>query len=143
MIVRSIDATGDWNFGKSLNNYLGGRSAVGQNIATRLRSFLGDCFFDTGAGLDWFNFCGGSKSELALSLAVSAVILNTDFVTGILELNIVLNRATRNCTITYTVATSVSTFNPITPPTIAGSVSLLLTQGGDVLTTQSGSGLEI
>lgn len=63
-------------------------------------SFLGDCFFDITAGIDWFNLLSGSKNELVLNLNVSSIILNTTGVTGILQLNISLN-AQRGSSISY------------------------------------------
>lgn len=106
MIVRAIDGTGDWEYGKGKNDYKSANDAVTQNIGTRLYSFLGDCFFDTAAGIDWFNFLG-SKNEVGLNLAVSATILNTENVTGILQLSINLS-ANRNVTIRYKVQTTYS-----------------------------------
>ena len=76
MIIRSIDGTGDWNFGKGANDYNSGQAAIAELIQVRLLSFLGDCPFDMGAGIAWFQFLG-SKNQIALNLAVSAVILNT------------------------------------------------------------------
>lgn len=99
MIVRAIDGNGDFLFGKGKNDYLSGNAAVAQNIRTRLSSFLGDCFFDTGAGIDWFNLLG-SKNQIALDLAISAVILNTENVTGILKVSSKLD-ATRRLTVTF------------------------------------------
>lgn len=115
MIVRAIDSSNDWTFGAGLNNYLSGNLAVAQNIKTRLQSFVGNCFFDMGAGINWFNFLGGkgSNNTLQLSLALSSVILNTPdttsnpntiAVTGILQLNFNLTPA-RNFSITYQVQT--------------------------------------
>lgn len=109
MIVRALDSDGDWTFGQSLNNYLSANAAVAQTIETRLSSFLGNCFFDLGAGIDWFNFLSGSKSQLALNLSISAVILNTPDVTGILQLSANLNSLTRSFTIVYRVQTTYST----------------------------------
>jgi hypothetical protein len=43
-------------------------------------------FFDLGAGIDWFNLLG-AKDQVALNLSISAVILNTLNVTGILQLS--------------------------------------------------------
>lgn len=100
MRVRALSGTGDWLFGKGQNDFLVNNAAVVQNIGTRLKSFLGDCFFDLGAGIDWFTFLG-SKDQIGLNLAVSAVILNTENVTGIKQLSIVLNRTTRKITISY------------------------------------------
>lgn len=87
MIVRALDDNGDWTFGKGRNNYLSLNKAVVQNINTRLKSFLGDCFFDAGAGIDWFTRLGG-KDELALNLDISTVILNTADVLALLELTV-------------------------------------------------------
>lgn len=114
MIVRALDSNGDWTFGKGKNDYLSGNAAVAQLIKTRLLSFLGDCFFDTGAGLDWFTYLG-SKDQTAVNLAVAAVILNTpdqngnQLVTGLQQLSIVLNPGTRNITIQYQAVTTFST----------------------------------
>lgn len=102
--VRALDGNHDWTFGKGQNDYLKNNKATAQNIQTRLLSFSGDCFFDLGAGIDWFNFLG-SKDQLALNLSVSAVILNTPDVTGIKQLSIVLNPINRKLTIRYRVQT--------------------------------------
>lgn len=109
MIVRALDKNFDWSFGKSLNNYISKNSAVIQNIRTRLLSFLGDCFFDITAGVDWLTFLGGSKSknQQALQVNISAVILNTAFVTGINQLSINLD-SNRNFSISYQVQTTFS-----------------------------------
>jgi len=104
MRVRQIDATHDWNFGKGRNNYLTDNAATAQNINTRLNSILGDCFFDLGAGIDWFTRLGG-KDQLALELDISTTILNTQDVTGLITLNSSLDAKTRNFVVTYTVQT--------------------------------------
>lgn len=103
---RAIDSNHDFLFGKGQNDYVTANLAVAQNINTRLSSFLGNCFFDLGAGLDWITILS-SKNQLAANLAISAIILNTTNVTGILQLNINLN-AQRNLTVSYKVATTYS-----------------------------------
>lgn len=107
MIVRGISATGDWLFGKGRNDYKTGNEAVGQNIQTRLKSFLNDCFFATDAGIDWFNLLG-NKNQIALNLAVSATILNTADVTGIQQISIFVDTS-RVVRIQYNVQTTYST----------------------------------
>jgi len=102
--VRALDSLGDWTWGKGRANYLSGVNAVAQNIQTRLKMVLGDCFFATNSGIDWFNLLG-AKNQLALNIAVSATILNTNSVTGILELSLNLDRTTRGITITYNAQT--------------------------------------
>lgn len=101
--VRAIDGTGDWTFGKGKNDYLSGNDAIAQNIATRLRSFLGDCFFDLTAGIDWFNLLG-RKNQLALELQIKTVIFNTDGVTGLITVATLLDGG-RTLTVTYNVQT--------------------------------------
>lgn len=107
MIVRAIDSQNDWLFGAGLNNYKTANAAIAQSIQTRLQSFLGDCFFDTSAGIDWFNLLG-SKNQLALNLAISATILNTAGVTGILQLSVGLSPG-RLFSVSYKVQTVYST----------------------------------
>jgi len=101
--VRQLDANHDWTFGKGQNNYISANRAIAQNIDTRLQSFLGDCFFDQGAGIDWWNLLG-EKDQITLNLSISAVILNTEFVTGILQLSVDLSER-RLLTIRYIVQT--------------------------------------
>jgi hypothetical protein len=103
-MTRAIDSTGDWTFGSGVNNYASGNAEVAMNIQTRLLCFLGDCFFDTSAGIDWFNLLG-SKQQVALQLAVAAVILNTANVTGGLQLSVTYNEVTRSISIVYQVQT--------------------------------------
>lgn len=111
MIVRALDNNHDWTFGAGLNNYLRGLAAIVQNINTRLSEFLGDCFFAQQNGIDWFNLLGG-KNQTAIQLAAAAVILNTQNVTGILQLSISLS-VTRQLTIAYQVQTTYGTASQI------------------------------
>ncbi len=106
MRVRALDSDHDWTFGKGQNNYLTRNAAVVQNIDTRLNSFLANCFFDNGAGIDWFTFLGGTKDTQALALAISSTILKTEDVTGIRQLSISL--VNRGVVVRYRVQTSYS-----------------------------------
>jgi len=107
MSVRAIDGTGDWSFGKGKSDYRIKVNEVAQNIKTRLQSFIGDCFFASNAGVDWFNLLG-QKNILQLRLNISATILNTQDVTGLIEVLTVLDEE-RKLTITYSVTTSYGT----------------------------------
>ena len=104
MKVRSIDANNDWEKGKGKSNYKTGVLACAQNIKTNLQSFLGDCFFQTDAGIDWFNHLGG-KNQLQLKVDVSATILKTPDVILIEELNIRLDNQ-RKLSIQYSANTT-------------------------------------
>ncbi len=105
--MRALDSDGDWTFGKGQNDYKNGVKAVVENVNTRLNEFLGDCFFNTAAGLDWFGLIGG-KDTKPLNLAVSAVILNTEDITGILQLTTTLTSG-RSFTVNYQAETSFGT----------------------------------
>lgn len=137
-IVRSLDLNGDWNFGKGKNDYLIANAAIVQNIATRLNSFLGDCFFDLAAGLDWFNLLG-SKSSKPLELAVRSVILNTQNVVGLVDVSINIEETTRRIDMKYTVNTIYTVALQIFP--VVGTSSFLLTEDGSILTTEDGESL--
>jgi hypothetical protein len=112
MRVRALDDDHDWLFGQSGNDYLQGNAAIAQNINTRLNSFLGNCYFDLTAGIDWFNLLGG-KDQLPITLAISTTILNTDGVTGLVQLSSDLDSITRNLTVTYKVQTVYSTVSSV------------------------------
>jgi hypothetical protein len=133
MIVRALTSKGDFTFGAGKNNYLVGRVAVGQAIATNLMMFLGDCFWATNTGLDWWTFLGGSKAQLSLQLAINATILNTqsngvNVITNLNAAVVSLNTVTRQFSVTYDVTTifgniqSVVNINlgvgPLAPPAI-------------------------
>lgn len=137
MIVRSLDLNGDWNFGKGQNDYLSANKAIAQNVATRLRSFLGDCFFDIKAGVDWFNLLG-SKNRVGLELAVRSVILNTELVTGISSFSLVLD-SNRKVSMTYSINTVYTDLNKaLVEPVVT---FLILAEDGDALSTGNGRAL--
>lgn len=108
MIVRALDSNHDWTFGAGLSNYKQANNAIAQNIDTRLNSYLGNCFFDLNAGIDWFNLLG-AKNETALQLAIASQILQTEEVTGMNQLTVDLDRTTRVLTVEYEVQTVYST----------------------------------
>jgi hypothetical protein len=105
MSTRALTSSGDWTFGAGAGNYLSGNAEVAQNISTRLKMFLNDCFFATDQGLDWFNLLG-SKSLTVVALAINANILNApnNSVTGVIQLYLTLN-GTRGFSVAYTVQT--------------------------------------
>lgn len=114
MRVRAIDDNNDWTFGRGRNDYRRDQDALGQRLKTRLQSFLGDCFFAQTEGIDWFELAG-SKRQTELALAISAVILNTDEVTEIVDFDFSFDE-NRTFTVTYDVRS-------IYGGTINGSVS--------------------
>ena len=104
--VRKLDSNGDWSFGRGRNDYLANNLAIMQNIKTRLNSFLGNCFFDLAAGIDWFGLLGqpGISAQAELNLKITNTILNTAGVVGLLQISSGLD-AQRNFSVSYRVRT--------------------------------------
>lgn len=110
MIVRSLDVNHDWTFGAGKNNYRTNLNALAQNIQTRLLCFLGDCYFDLTAGINWWFYLGSRNRQDELQMEAANVILSTENVTSIenLELNLDSNR---RISLNYTVDTALGRLN--------------------------------
>lgn len=139
MSVRQIDGNNDWTFGRGKSNYLRYNDAVAQNIKTRLQSFLGDCFFDSQAGLDWYNLLG-SFNQLALELAISSIILNTPEVTGIVYLNITRTSG-RKILLSYKVNSVYTGITNLDKTDGLITATYIVTEDGAILTTEDGDGI--
>lgn len=85
MIFRQLDSTNDWTFGKGVNNFSRENAAIGLNIKTRILSWVGDCFFDIDAGIDWVNRLGSKNQRDILELDLRNIILQSEDVTGIID----------------------------------------------------------
>lgn len=118
MSIRAIDVvTGDWTFGQGRQNYLTGAAEINQDIATALKVFLGECFFDTSFGVDWFNLIGGrAQAAQAIILQCRTVISKRSGVTKINSVTASLDAHTRRLSISYNVSTvySLQTVNTVT-----------------------------
>lgn len=101
MLFRNLDADGDWTFGAGISNYATKNDAVALNIRTRLLSWVGDCFFDVKAGIDWINRLGSKEQALLLDLDLRRLIIRTEGVTGLKQFDTV--NQNRVFTANYTV----------------------------------------
>lgn len=105
-IIRSINSSGDWNgWGTGRSAYISGNGQVAQNIGCRLRTILGECFFATNAGVNWYVFLGYPGQQASLQLAIASIIANTQDVVNIASASININTAARTFVVTYTVNT--------------------------------------
>ena len=106
---------GDWTFGQGVQNYLTGAAEINQDIATALKVFLGECFFDTSFGVDWWNLIGG-KNATNIVLQCRKVIAARPGVTKITSVTAALDARTRKLSISYNVSTvfSLQTINTVT-----------------------------
>lgn len=103
MIFRNLDANGDWTFGQGKQNYVSGNAAIGLNIRTRILSWVGDCFFDLLAGIDWTNRLGSKNQRSLLESDLRRIITTSYGVTGIASFSSQIN--VRSFTATYSVNT--------------------------------------
>lgn len=103
MAFRNLDGHHDWVLGSSKNSYVTENQEIGLNIKTRVLSFLGDCFFATEEGIDWWNLLDiGRQTQLENS--VQETIKNTPGVTAINSVDVVMG-ANRKITISYDIQT--------------------------------------
>ena len=91
MIFRNLDSNGDWMFGNGKSSYVSGDTAIGLNISTRVKSWVGDCFFNKQAGIDWSNRLGSKNQRALLETDLRRIILTSYGVTGITSFATVLN----------------------------------------------------
>lgn len=103
MIFRELDENHDWVFGRGLQNMTRENQAIGMNIKTRILSWVGDCFFDMNAGIDWVNRLGSKNQRALLELDLKRIILQSEGVTGILAFD--TNLIGRKFSASYTVST--------------------------------------
>lgn len=119
MIFRALDASGDWTLGQGVQNYLRDEDAIELNIKTRLKSFLGDCFWAVEFGIDWFELLGAKNpaAQAAIVLATRLMIAESYGVVRINSVTAGTDRTTRRVTVTYNIDTiySRSVVGTVTP----------------------------
>lgn len=103
MIIRALTTSGDWQFGQGTESYNFNAAAVAENIQTRILSFLGNCWWDTNAGIDWFTYFGSPGKQQQTVLSVQAVILASYGVTKVNSVTLNLNDFTRAAVLTYNI----------------------------------------
>lgn len=102
-MFRNLDTNNDWQFGNGIGSYVTQEQEIAINLKTRIMSFLGDCFFATNEGIDWWNLLDYRYQD-RLENAVQDVIKNTPGVTGINSVDVLLG-ANRQIRISYDIQT--------------------------------------
>ena len=115
---RSLDATGDWVFGGGRSSYATGNTAIQMDIQTALQIFMGECFWDTSFGVDWWNLLGGKNpsAQASIILQVRTVILGVVGVTQINSVSVSQNSTSRSLRLSYSI-------NTIFSQNVTGTVS--------------------
>lgn len=104
MKMRNLTADGDWTFGKGLQDYVQKNSEIALDISTYLKLWVGNCFWNLQAGINWTQYLDKNQGAQLLA-AVQAAILARVGVTGINQLSVNLDPISRQITIEYNVQT--------------------------------------
>ena len=99
MQVSGLDKNLDWRFGKGRAVYKRDSAAIAQNVLSRLRSFKGDWYLNTQAGVDWIQLLGNIGTERRIIRAVESAVLQTEGVISIQRLGIIRRNGNRGVTI--------------------------------------------
>lgn len=86
-IIRANDENNDWIFGLGKNAYKANNDAIAQDIQTKVQEWIGDCFFNLTAGIDWLNRFADGNSE-RLEQEIRSLILKVDGVVNVNNLSI-------------------------------------------------------
>ncbi len=104
MIFRALTSAHDWEFGKGTGDYLKNDDAIGLNIETRLLSWLGDCFFDRSAGVDWLNRMGLKDQQELLTQECKLIIMQSFGVTKVVDFSMDF-KTDRTINLSYNITT--------------------------------------
>jgi hypothetical protein len=88
-----------------------GIDAIEQDVWVRLQFFKGEWFLDTRVGVPYFEEILGQKPRLtAIAGIFRDVIMTTPGITGVLDLDIQFDGATRKLSVSFTGQTALGSF---------------------------------
>ena len=104
MIVRGLDNSHDWTFGRGLTNYLNRSDAIAQCVKTKLLALKRDWFLNRDDGIAWFDYLTKKPNTKELEIDVRTEIFKVGGVINIDQFDLLLNPETRQflIQITYT-----------------------------------------
>lgn len=101
MKFRALDGNWDWKLGKGTGSYSGDSQAIAYDVKSKILSWVGDCFFDVQAGIDWKNILGSKDQKSQLDDAIKKIIVEEY---GIIELSFFeseISDRTYHCTVRF------------------------------------------
>ena len=101
MKIRSLDATGDWNYGQGFSNLSQNSTGIQLNIITKLKEWKRDCFIGLNNGVDWASRIGSTQQAL-LQSDVQSLVQSLFGVQSINNFFANYNSVTRNLSISFT-----------------------------------------
>lgn len=106
--VRDFKGTedGEWAVENGDFAVVAGADAVPQGIRCRLGMFLGECYLDEGAGVDYLgSILVKNPDDLVVRALLEEAIANTPDVTSVLGAQLDIDPLTREAAISYTAGT--------------------------------------
>ena len=88
--IRLLDEDHDFVFGGGKQSYAKDLPALLLNLETRVLSWVGDCFFDLDAGIDWMNLLE-YNTQNQLESSIKNIAFRTVGVTKVNEISITLD----------------------------------------------------
>ena len=104
MRFRGIDEDGDFMFGQGVGSYAKEEDALALDIAARIRSRKGNCFFAVDDGVDYTNLLEKGREKDFIN-GMSNAIMQTEGIVKINSISTNLDPDTRNISMTYDVQT--------------------------------------
>lgn len=104
---RAIDADGDWVWGFGRSSYFRNNDAIQADIKTALQIFMGEVFWNTEFGVDWWNLIGGKNpsAQAGIILQTRTVILSVKGVAQINNVSVSFLSGTRKLSLQYSINT--------------------------------------
>jgi len=101
MKTRTVDSNWDWNFGHGLQDYCSGALSVAYSTKMKALSWLGDCFFDANAGVDWKNILGSKNTKDSADYSIRDIILGESEITEIVYFDSSVEDRKYTCTVRF------------------------------------------
>jgi hypothetical protein len=98
MAVFGLDNNGDLAFTKNGFVILTGQQEVIQNVETRLKEQVFDCFVNLNAGIDWLNPPRTLQEREVLTTKIRNVVANTNGVQAVTDITSQFDSITRKLT---------------------------------------------
>lgn len=96
MRVSGLNSNGDWRFGKGKSLYLRDKEAIHQSIVTRIKSFANDWYLDINSNIDWIFLLSNKNTRNQIISEVERVVLETQGVAKITNLDVIEDRVKRS-----------------------------------------------
>ena len=101
MATWGLDTNGDWTINNNIFTVLTGNYEIVQNVETRIKEQIQDCFFNLEAGINWLNMPKGNSQIQDLISTVQNVIGSTNGVTAVIDISYILDGRNLNITANY------------------------------------------